>query len=143
MSVINYKYAFPDFVLDVQIPEGFVDASWKNDVCPKWYNEAKNMMLYIEYKEPSSREVPEEPRFYLATVDQEQEFIYELAHSDDYQTLLDIIKFSDDHEIYFVDNNINDVPTVFLNTGGEDQWIANCEKRNIAYLLLRALRGTE
>lgn len=87
-----YKNAFPDFVLDVAIPDGFVDDSWKNDICPKWYNEDKNLLLFIEYQDIRYRETPDEPRFMLAQVDSDQEFDKGLIITDDYQEILNYLK---------------------------------------------------
>lgn len=38
---------FPDYVLNVQVPPGFVDASWHNDECPCFQNKSLDLILYI------------------------------------------------------------------------------------------------
>ena len=62
---MSYRKEFPDFNLDVIIPEGFSDSSWKNDICPSWINMEHNIKLFIEYLEPEKREQEEMDRFYL------------------------------------------------------------------------------
>ncbi len=83
---------FPNFKLDVEIPSGFFDHSWKNDVCPKWYNEYRGLMLFIEYKDPECREIPSEPRFLLCEVKEDQEFDKTLLLTDNYQLILNYLK---------------------------------------------------
>ena len=62
---MSYKKEFPDFNLDVIIPEGFIDSSWKNDICPSWINNEHNIKLFIEHLEPEKRELDDMDRFYL------------------------------------------------------------------------------
>jgi hypothetical protein len=57
-----YSDQFPGFQLDVEIPEGFKDTSWRNDGCPSWANEA-GVVLWIAEKDPELREFPESGRF--------------------------------------------------------------------------------
>jgi len=57
---MGYKEEFPDYVLDVQIPEGFEDCSWHNDVCPHWEKilnkqTGERLELWIDYKEVEKR----------------------------------------------------------------------------------------
>jgi hypothetical protein len=35
---------------------GFVDDSWRNDVCPSMLNEARNLKLWVDYVNPECRE---------------------------------------------------------------------------------------
>ena len=51
------------------IPEGFVDASWHNDMCPSFVNEAANLRLWVDYENPADREDPSLPRFMLCTAE--------------------------------------------------------------------------
>ena len=51
----TYATEFPDFVLDVVIPEGFHDQSWHNDVCPSF--SGRGVRLWIDYKDPEQREM--------------------------------------------------------------------------------------
>jgi hypothetical protein len=36
--------------------KGFIDDSWRNDVCPSLLNESKNLKLWVDYKNPNRRE---------------------------------------------------------------------------------------
>jgi hypothetical protein len=67
-----YKTEFPDFVLDVAIPAGFVDNSWHNNVMPCWYRELPDermMVLWIDYADPALRDHPYNVRFVLHLMD--------------------------------------------------------------------------
>lgn len=72
-----YTVAFPDFVLDVEIPAGFVDVSWRNDGCPRWHADALNLCLFIDYADPAQREFADEgdPRFSLSTIDTAEDLL--------------------------------------------------------------------
>lgn len=68
----NYRTAFPDYgELDVTLPEGFVDASWHNDVCPCFEIQTDadaqtghaGLTLFIDYADPAKRELGEVLRF--------------------------------------------------------------------------------
>lgn len=54
----DYLKEFPDFVGAEmpKLPEGFVDASWKNEVCPAWDNAALGLRIWIEHPDPEKRE---------------------------------------------------------------------------------------
>jgi hypothetical protein len=67
---MTYKKAFPDFELDVEIPAGFNDTSWRNDACPSWENPAGSMKLFVDYQQPEDRECGG-GRFTLAYLDQD------------------------------------------------------------------------
>src|SRR5690606_19746669 len=64
----RYQVEFPRFgILDVQVPEGFCDTSWHNDVCPSFSKELPNgnfLRIFIEYPDPAARETPDAARFY-------------------------------------------------------------------------------
>jgi hypothetical protein len=61
----KYKQAFPDFLLDVEIPEGFVDCSWENEPCPSFQNKELELILYVDYADPDQREFADSERFSL------------------------------------------------------------------------------
>lgn len=86
MSQCNYREEFPDFELDVTIPEGFEDSSWHNDVCPSWYSEELDAELWVDYKNPEDREMAGCPRF-LVVLDPQCERHIRL-HTDDYAQVL-------------------------------------------------------
>ena len=56
----DYKTEFPDFDFEIpKIPDGFVDDSWHNDICPKFerkYNETHKMVLGVNYLDENRRE---------------------------------------------------------------------------------------
>lgn len=58
---------FPDFDLATlpAIPEGFVDHSWHNEICPCYVNEALGLTIMVDYPNAEDREFPESFRFGL------------------------------------------------------------------------------
>jgi hypothetical protein len=56
----NYRSEFPSFDYDIpQIPEGFADMSWRNDVCPSFtrkLNETQEMVLWVDFADENRRE---------------------------------------------------------------------------------------
>jgi hypothetical protein len=56
----DYKTEFSDFDFEIpQLPDGFEDDSWHNDVCPKFerkYNETQKVVFWVNYKKKSRRE---------------------------------------------------------------------------------------
>lgn len=61
----QYKKAFPDFNLDIDIPEGFVDCSWENEPCPSFQNIDLELILYVDYADTNLREFKDIERFSL------------------------------------------------------------------------------
>jgi hypothetical protein len=56
----HYKTEFPYFDFDIpQLPQGFIDMSWHNDVSPKFerkYGESHCVTLWIDYANEDRRE---------------------------------------------------------------------------------------
>ena len=56
----NYRSEFPRFDYDIpQIPEGFVDVSWHNNVSPSFERKLDNnnsITLWVDYADESRRE---------------------------------------------------------------------------------------
>ena len=56
----NYKTEFRYFDFDIPaLPNGFIDMSWHNDVCPKFerkYNETDYVTLWVNYADEDKRE---------------------------------------------------------------------------------------
>ena len=56
----TYKYEFPNFDYDIpQIPEGFVDVSWHNNVSPSFerkLDDTNSITLWVDYADESRRE---------------------------------------------------------------------------------------
>jgi hypothetical protein len=89
---MSYKTEFPDFILDVEIPEGFEDNSWHNNVAPSWVktiDPANNidMILFIDYADPAMREYQGYPRFCVQTMKGGCDVLAEYT-TDDYPELL-------------------------------------------------------
>ncbi len=64
----NYKIEFPDFgALDVALPAGAEDISWKNEACPCF--SIGTFFVYVDYADPALREFPESARFSAHTED--------------------------------------------------------------------------
>jgi hypothetical protein len=57
--------AFPDFTLDIELPEGFRDVSFVNDQCPSFQHDELDLLLFVDYANPAEREYPETERFSL------------------------------------------------------------------------------
>lgn len=63
-----WKEMFPDFELDVAIPQGFEDYSWSGNMCPEWANIDLQVTLVIDYKDiemSDIRESDEQGRFMI------------------------------------------------------------------------------
>ena len=89
-----YKTEFPDFKLDVEIPAGFVDNSWHNNVMPCWVRELpdeKMMVLWIDYADPALRDHPQNARFVLHVTDSSMTDVYENFASDSYEDVLNCL----------------------------------------------------
>jgi hypothetical protein len=88
-----YQDQFPDFVLDVAIPAGFVDSSYHNDVCPSWTDAGAGLQLFIDFADRSRREFPESPRFTLSKIDENSIDVHvsDLALTDDWEDVLNAI----------------------------------------------------
>lgn len=86
-----YKTEFPDFVLDVAIPAGFVDNSWHNNVMPCWVrelNDERMVVLWIDYSDPALRDHPQNARFVVHVMDYSMTDILESFVSNDYHEVL-------------------------------------------------------
>lgn len=92
----HYEVEFPDFgKLDVEIPEGFDDISWHNDVCPSWTNEKQTLRIWIHPKKREDREWAEGDRFALALYEPEGEgdcWVKDLATSENWEDILEAVK---------------------------------------------------
>lgn len=69
MQTLTYKDHFPHRTpINVEIPAGFVDDSWRDDVCPKFINLDMGLLLWVEEPDPAKRETPDWPRYRLERV---------------------------------------------------------------------------
>jgi hypothetical protein len=75
-AINSLEYCFPDFKLDITIPEGFQDNHYKNDACPCWFKPLDGadygLQLWVDYKDPKLSECRDsvtEPRYILQLID--------------------------------------------------------------------------
>jgi hypothetical protein len=88
-----YLYAFPDFgELDIQLPAGFSDTSYKNDTCPSFSSEkftnGSSLALFVDYKEVDKREYENTKRFLLVHRDSDDTYVKDLVHTDSFEEVL-------------------------------------------------------
>jgi hypothetical protein len=86
-----YKNEFPDFVLDVEIPAGFIDNSWHNNAMPCWYRELADnqvVVLWIDYADTALRDHPLNARFVVHLMDNTLTDVSESFVTDDYKEIL-------------------------------------------------------
>jgi hypothetical protein len=91
---MTYKTAFPDFTLDVTIPDGYVDHSWHNDACPRFEKQLPDgnyLVLWVNYADPKDRDYPNFPRFMLDLHNFEFSYLETLIASNNWQDILDFI----------------------------------------------------
>jgi hypothetical protein len=55
----NYKTEFPDYDQQLSLPDGWIDTSWHNDICPSFEKDFGNVTykIFCDYKDPEKREV--------------------------------------------------------------------------------------
>ena len=88
-----YLKEFPDYgTMDVSAPEGFKDSSWHNDICPSFTNEAKNLIIWVDYADPEKREYPLTWRFMLCSIDADGICSVVIAESDSWADILAAIQ---------------------------------------------------
>jgi hypothetical protein len=55
----NYRELFPDFgEVDVELPDGFVDASCEHEGCPSFQHAGSGLRIYVDYRDPTKRDNP-------------------------------------------------------------------------------------
>lgn len=60
--------AFPDYDLSTMprhFPAGFVDSSWHNDSCPSVWDEARGLIIFLDFANDADREHSGGVRFFL------------------------------------------------------------------------------
>ncbi len=70
----TYQSEFPDFpASDMPVmPEGFADSSWHNDSCPSFTNSALQLIIFVDYLDPTQREIgTDSDRFIVQALDSE------------------------------------------------------------------------
>ena len=76
---MTFTTEFPDYpVADMPaLPAGFIDLSWRNDMCPAFANPALGFAVWIDYADPAAREFEDGKRFTVYPCDAEG------AHTED------------------------------------------------------------
>ncbi|RXG91626.1 hypothetical protein [Bradyrhizobium zhanjiangense] len=89
----DYRTEFPDFpAADMPaIPEGFADASWRNDACPSFLSEALGMRIWIDYADPQQRDHSDGCRFSLVPDSMDDDITDGIA-TDDWAAVLAAIE---------------------------------------------------
>jgi hypothetical protein len=87
--------AFPGFPLaDLpDVPAGFADTSYRNDTCPSAMNLAETLQVYIDYADPSRREIEGQTRFCVL---EHGDDITEVFASEDWEATLAFLLANDD-----------------------------------------------
>lgn len=89
----QYLIAFPDFgELDIALPDGSKDISWKNNTCPsfvvKRFSDGTSLVLYVDYQNMRDREVEGGKQFMLQLNHGDGEPGKVVVSTDDYQQVL-------------------------------------------------------
>ena len=80
-----YLDQFPDFELGVTIPPGWIDTSYRNDVCPSF--QVGRFQIWVDYIEPDRREMEEWPRFAITRLDSDEQWVEDIMASDDFEAI--------------------------------------------------------
>jgi hypothetical protein len=95
---MSYQTEFPDFVLDVTIPDGFEDNSWHNDACPRFQKQLPDgnyLVIWVNYANPQDRDYPNLHRFSIDLHEVDFTYLETLRSSDNWQDILDFIAHSE------------------------------------------------
>lgn len=84
---MGYREEFPDFPPE-SMPDllGWTDRSWRNDACPCFSR--GDLLLWVNYPDPSMREFPDSARFILEAVDDEGAHVETLYEGDSIEDAL-------------------------------------------------------
>jgi hypothetical protein len=91
---MTYKTEFPDFVLDVEIPEGFTDQSWHNDVCPRFERDlpdGRYLVIWVDFADPKEREYSNCHRFAVDLYEPDSTYLRTLIRSDNWQDIVNFV----------------------------------------------------
>ena len=64
----SWKKEFPDYPVNTmpEIPAGFIDTSWHNDMCPSFEWEHAHLSLWVDFPDPETRDLgPDVARYVL------------------------------------------------------------------------------
>jgi hypothetical protein len=93
----TYKTQFPDFELELTIPNEWEDVSWKNDACPSWTTPGTSespygYRVFIDYKNPEEREHPVLKRFSIFRLNALEETDVDSGEDlDDFEAVLTMV----------------------------------------------------
>ena len=89
---MTYKTEFPHYDDTITLPNGWVDASWHNDVSPSFEKQIGDITykIWCDFKDPNKREVGGK-QFTVATYDQNE--FEELQDLAEFDTLAEALAF--------------------------------------------------
>ena len=89
----NWQTAFPDYPATemVGVPDGFIDTSWENDICPSFTSDVLGLTIWVDYPHAADREYPEWARFRVTPQDHGVETSGEGLEADDWSEVLAFI----------------------------------------------------
>lgn len=71
--LVKMDTKFPNFIMDVKIPDTWEDISHHNDACPSFYagvtQEGYSVKVWVDYADPREREFPQMDRFCVVIED--------------------------------------------------------------------------
>lgn len=86
---MDYREEFPDFVMDVEIPAGWIDTSWHNDVSPSF--ETRGLRIWVDFADPGRREFEDRPRFTVAEYTDDMDWVADHLSTDDWSAVLQFV----------------------------------------------------
>lgn len=89
MTLQKWKIEFPEMeTLGIDIPDGFIDESWRNDIMPSFYDKDNNLAILVDMEKSEDREFPESLRYHLVTTDSQGHTQDVIIATDDGEKLL-------------------------------------------------------
>lgn len=88
MSFLNHRISCFEF----EIPDGFYDSSYGNDMCPSIANDDLDLQIFIDAKKPEEREEPSYPRFSIINASEYGECGNTLFESESFEDILSYIQ---------------------------------------------------
>lgn len=76
-----------------EMPQGFEDASWHNDMSPSIENRAMGLRVWIDFLKPEDRDLPDSKRFTVQGIDADGDLLDEddLLNTDEWADVLALI----------------------------------------------------
>lgn len=79
-------------IFEYEIPEGFYDSSYGNDVCPSIANDDLDLQIFIDAKNPEDREEPNYARFSVIHASEYGECGNTLFESENFEEVLSYVE---------------------------------------------------